>query len=130
METLQRELLDRGAGVVGVEPDLAEEDPVCPGDRAFAEANRVRAVEAVGELAQATADPLGAGAGTAVDRDRGDTEPGELGGEMGGDPALVRPQLRLPPSASAVARSRSSTLPPSWAAVRSPMLALCRVPPG
>jgi len=130
VEPLQRELLDRGAGLVRVEADLAEEDPVGPGDRAFPEADRVRAVEAVGELSQAAADALRAWAGTAVDRDRGDAETGELGGEMGGDPALVRPQLRLPPSAAAVARSRSATLAPSWAAVRSPMLALCRVPPG
>src|SRR6185369_13318462 len=71
VEALQRELLDRRAGLVGVEADLAEEDPVGPGDRPFAEADRVGAVEAIGELAQAAADALRAGAGAAVDRDRG-----------------------------------------------------------
>ena len=41
VEALEGELLDRGAGAVGVEADLAEEDPVGPGDRPFAHVDRV-----------------------------------------------------------------------------------------
>ena len=58
LEAFEGELLDRGAGAVGVEPDLAEEDPVGPGDRPLAQVDRVRAVEAVGEVAKAAADRL------------------------------------------------------------------------
>ena len=59
LEPVERELLDRRPGAVGVEADVAEEDAVGPGDRAFAELDRVRPVEAVGEVAQALADRLG-----------------------------------------------------------------------
>ena len=143
LEAVQRELLDRGAGAVGVEADLAEEDAVGPGDRPFAEVDRVRAVEAVGEVAQAAADRLGAAAGAAVDGDRGDPEAGELGGDVGRHPALLGRRLpadarssaagpiSAPPRLRRLGRASSaSTLAPSWPAVSSPMLALCRVPPG
>ena len=48
---LQRELLDRGPLLVGVEPDVAEEDAVGPGDRLLAQVDRLAAGEAVGEHA-------------------------------------------------------------------------------
>ena len=63
VEAVQRQLLDRRGVAVGVEPDLAEEDPVGPGDRPLAQVDRVGAVEAVGEVAEAAADRLGALAG-------------------------------------------------------------------
>ena len=143
VEPFEGQLLDRGPGPVGVEADLAEEDPVGPGDRPFPQPDRVRAVEAVRELAQAAADRLGALAGSGLDLDPGDPEAGELGGEVRRHPALPgdRPRplvgcarLRSRPSqlasAAAVAASRSSTRCSSWAALSSPTLALCRVPPG
>ena len=58
-QPLERELLDRGPGAVGVEPDLAEEGAVGPRDRPFAHPHRVGAVEAVGEVAEAAAHPSG-----------------------------------------------------------------------
>src|SRR5436190_1809274 len=68
LHPLQRQLLDRSARPVGVEPDLAEEDPVGPGDRALAHLDRVPAVEAVRELAQAFLDLARAAPGAGLDR--------------------------------------------------------------
>ena len=143
LHPLQRELLDRGPGPVGVEPDLAEEDAVGPGDRAFAHVHRVGAVEAVGEVAQAASHRLRALARAAVDLDRGDREAGELGGDVRGDPARLgagsQPRSVAPVAARAalthapsrrVARSSASTRRSSSATLSSPTLALSRVPPG
>ena len=64
-EPLEGQLLDRGAGAVGVEADLAVEDAVGPRDRPFAQVDRLGAVDAVGEVAQAAPHRLGAAAGLA-----------------------------------------------------------------
>ena len=69
VEAFEGELLDRGPGAVGVEPDLAEEDTVGPGDRPFAHVDRVGAVEAVGEVAQPARGPA-PGCGRASRRPR------------------------------------------------------------
>ena len=50
---LQGQLLDRRPLLVGVEPDVAVEDPVGPGDRLLAQVDRLGAREAVRERAQA-----------------------------------------------------------------------------
>ena len=143
VEPLERELLDRGAGAVGVEADLAEEDPVGPGDRPFAHVDRVGAVEAVGEVAQPPADRLGAlaragrrprprrsrGPGT---RRRGAAPPSPARGRAPSRSSVRllprRPSARLRRRGRAAAAARPGRS--SWAASRSPMLALCRVPPG
>src|SRR4051794_2238401 len=159
VEAVEGELLDRGASAVWVEADLAEEDAVGPGDRPLAHVDRVRAVEAVGEFAQAAADRLGAVGPAALDLDPGDPKAGELLGEVRRDPALLGcdvpaqplPELHqllcLPDrevaaargavfaptfscSSRWVARSKARTRASSCASVDSPTLASCRVPPG
>ena len=140
MEAVEGKLLDRGPGAVGVEADVAEEDPVGGGNRPLPHLDRLAAVEAVGEIVQAPADRLGAAAGPRLDLGPGEAEAGELGGDVGRDPALpgrdLAPGPRVDagaharPSAARVARSSSLTLASSWPALRSPMLALSSVPPG
>src|SRR5881394_2885378 len=90
LEAVEGELLDRGSSAVGVETNLAEEDTVGPRDRPFAHVNRVGAVKAVGGVAQAALDRLGATARLTVDLDPGDAEAGELGGHVRRDPAEGR----------------------------------------
>ena len=41
VQPIEGELLDRGAGAIGVEPDLAKEDAVGPGNRPLAHVDRV-----------------------------------------------------------------------------------------
>ncbi len=56
LHPLQDQRLDRGRLLVRIEADVAVEDPVGPGDRLVAQVDRLRAREAVGELAQALLD--------------------------------------------------------------------------
>ena len=141
MEAVERQLLDRGAGAVWVEADLAKEDPVGPGDRALAHVDRVGAEEAVGEVAEAPADRLRAPARAASTSTQAMPRPGNSAARWGppsparrwipSHPRSGRLGAHLNPSprrgslAEAHAHVRSS--PP---VVRSPMLALCSVPPG
>ncbi len=143
VEAVEGELLDRGPGAVGVEADLAEEDPVGPGDRPFAQLDRVGAVEAVGEVAQAPAHRLRAPAG-ARRRPRPRRSPGRGTRRRGAarpSPARARAPTRsalgrgsAPSSARLRRRGRlEQALDPCGSARRrssSPMLALCSVPPG
>src|SRR5699024_1266305 len=78
VKAVEDALLDRGAVVVGVDPDLAEEDAIGPGHRLFAQADRGGAVDAVGEDAEAAANRLRARPGAAVDLDPGEAEAREL----------------------------------------------------
>ena len=64
---LQRQLLDRGPLLVGVEPDVAVEDAVGPGDRLVAHVDRLGAGEAVGEDPQPLLDLPRRAAGAALD---------------------------------------------------------------
>ena len=110
VDAVEGELLDRRAGAIGVEADLAEEDPVGPGNRALAQVDRVGAIEAIGEVAEAAAHRLGAAAGAGVDLDPGDPQSGELGGEVRRHPTLLRrrvpAQMRLGATLSSLSRLR------------------------
>ena len=85
--------------------------------------DRLGAVEAVGELAQAAPDRLGALARAGLDLDPGDPQAGELGGDMRRDPALpgagsestptdaepISARFRRSGRAPAAARTRASS---------------------
>ena len=136
MEAIEGQLLNRGADSVGVKADLAKEDTVGPGNRSLPHVDRVRAEKAVGEAPQAPADRLRTLAGPTVGLDPGDPQPGELGGEMGCDPALlgervpspVRDPARRAPTSTGFRDAGCPQQPPDpgakrGAAVSSPMLA-------
>jgi hypothetical protein len=97
LQAVENELLDRGAVAIGVEADLAVEDSVGPGDRSAAQADRLGAEEAIGEVAEAAADRLGATAGAPVDLDRRQREPRELSPQMWSHPARRRRRLPTDP---------------------------------
>src|SRR5215210_8923500 len=89
LDPVVRELLDRRAIAIRVEPDLAKEDPVGPGDRPLAQVDRVAAGEPVGELTKPVLHGPRAAAGGPLDLQARQSEPRELGPNRGGDPAGI-----------------------------------------
>ena len=96
LHPVERGLLGGRAVVVGVDPDLAEEDPVGPRDRLLAQVDRLAARVAVAQLAQALLDLRRRAARAALVRDPSQPQLGELDLEVGVDPARSRWSLRQP----------------------------------
>ena len=68
--------------LVGVEPDVAEEDAVGVRDRLAPQLDRLRAAEAAGEHAQPLAEPRRARAGARLERVLEQAEVRELGRDL------------------------------------------------
>jgi hypothetical protein len=112
LEAVEDELLDRGAVAIGVQPDLAVENPVGPGDRPAAEADRLGAKEAVGEVAEAAADVVRTAGDPGVDLDRGEREPGELRYQVRRHPTRRRRRLPTDPNTCPFGTRHVSPFPP------------------
>ena len=78
LHPVERGLLGRRAVVVRIDPHLAEEDAIGPGNRLLAEVDGLSARVAVAEAAQALLDLLRRAAGAALVHDPAQAELGEL----------------------------------------------------
>ena len=122
-QALEGDCLDRGAVGVGVDPDLAREHAVGPGDGVLAHVHDLGARVAVGKVAQALLYLRGSRPRAGLERGVDEPQVGELLGELRLDPALLDLELHQP-SALALRRSSSSVrLPSSVSTTLPPALA-------
>ena len=98
LHALQRDRLHRRRLLVGVEPDVAVEDPVGPGDRLVAKVDRLRAREPVREGREALLHLAWSAAGAVLDQQVAQGEARELLPQLGRHPARLGNGL-LGPSA-------------------------------
>ena len=136
LHALQRDRLHRRLLLVGVEPDVAVEDAVGPGDRLVAEVDRLRAREPVREGREALLDLAWSAAGAVLDQQVAQGEARELLPQLGRHPARLGNGLLAHQRSSRARRwdwrSRRWTSPVSWGSESSsvPTFANARMPPG
>src|SRR5829696_9752533 len=119
LHALEHQRLDRHATLVGLQADVAEEDPVGLRDGLLPERDRLRSAEAVGEQPQPLAQLRRALARHEAERHRRQPQAGPLLGELGGDLTLDERWLAHRDPPLSVAGGRTLTAPAPCAAARA-----------